>query len=259
MSITRPRTLTALALLSALALCAFAAPSVAQAANGTTAFTCVFEPLGQGDFGDAHCANPELFGHYTHQTIPVGQKTKYHVVSTIPSITFTGTIATIKVKITCTSKTGVGFITNEEPSPGNHTLKGEGIETRYTGCDLKIGKTETTCSVQGGEIVVPGLKSMDVENAHGFEMGIKFEPEKGTTLATFTAGSDCPSIGNQSFNITGSMLGVPHGATMEFTEASTKPTLSLGGNAVSLADTQTVGMLNEADETENPIAYTTTH
>ncbi|MGH7484435.1 MAG: hypothetical protein ACREMY_02380 [bacterium] len=58
--------------------------------------------------------------------------------------------------------------------------------------------------------------------------GIKFEPTKGNALAAFTSGADCSGLGGQTLNITGSFLGVPHGATLEFTEASAKPTLSLG-------------------------------
>jgi hypothetical protein len=260
MSITRPRTITALALLSALALCAFAAPSVAQAGTGTTAFTCV---LGGGaeDFADSHCKEDvgDGNGFYGHETIEVGTETKFHAESTVTSITIRGTAATLKLTITCTSATGTGFFKNEEPSAGNHTVTGLGIEITYTGCDLMVGKAEVTCSMKGGEFKMPSVKAMDVEGAHGSEMGIKFEPTKGSALAAFTAGADCPSIANQTFNITGSFLGVPHGSTLDFTEASTKPTLFLGGNPASMEDTETIGMLNEiTGETENPISFTTT-
>jgi hypothetical protein len=198
-------------------------------------------------------------GEYAHEAISVKQKTKIHLQSTLAKITLSGTIATIKAKITCTGATGTGFLTNEEPSEGNHTLTGSEISLTYTGCDMDLGKTEVTCSVVGGTISVPSVKAMDVDSAHGFAMGIKFEPSKGATLATFTAGADCPSIGGQAFNLSGSMLGVPHGATLEFTEASTKPALSLGGNAATLEDTDTLGMLNEkTGERENPISFTTT-
>jgi hypothetical protein len=257
MSITKPRPRRALALLCALALCAFAAPSVAQAANGTTAFTCV--KGGLFDHKDPHCAEKVGIGtgEYGHETIAVDTNTKTHFQSTLASITFSGTIATIKAKITCTGMTGTGFLQNEEPIPGHHTVTGSEIELTYTGCDAKIGKAEITCTVVGGEFEFPALKAMDVENAHGFEMGIKFEPEVGPVLGVVVLGADCPVAG--PFNIEGSMLGVPHGATLEFTEASTKPTMTLGGNAASHRDTWKLGMLNEKfNETENPIGFTTT-
>jgi hypothetical protein len=260
MSINKPKVLVGLALLSALALTAFAAPSVAQAGTGTTAFTCV-KGGGAKDFSGPHCAEKVGAGNgeYGHEAIPVGQKTKLHSESTLASITLNMTVATIKMKITCTGATGTGFLTNEEPSAGNHTVTFAETEFTYTGCDMKLGKTEVTCSVVNSEIHFPSLKAMDVENAHGFAMGIKFEPAKGTTLATFTTGPDCPNFPNQSFNITGSFLGVPRGATLEFTEGSTKPTLTLGGNAMSFEDTDTLGMLNESTgATENPIDFTTT-
>jgi hypothetical protein len=254
MSIIKPRTLVGLALLSALALTAFAAPSAAQAGTGTTAVTCVAEPLDHGDWADAHCSVPEPKGEgpFKHETIANGPTT-IESSSTLASITLSGTIATIKAKITCTGATGMGTLDNEEPTTGNHTLTGTETAISYTGCDIDLGKTEVTCSLVGGEVNVPSVKSMDVENAHGFAMGIKFEPTKGTVFANFKTGNDCPNIPNQEFNITGSALGVPHGATLEFTEASTKPTLSLGGNAASFTDTDTLKM-----EGGNPISTTTT-
>jgi hypothetical protein len=260
MSTTRSGALTGLALLSALALCAFAAPSAAQAGTGTTAVTCVAEA--EGPFIDNHCselaANPKTEGHFKHATIANGTKTKTHFQSTLASITFSGTIALLKVKVTCTGMTGTGFLENSEPTPGNHTVSGSEIDLTYTGCDLMLGKTEITCSLVGAEIVFSELKAMDVENAHGFAMGIKFEPKKAGVFGVFTTGPDCPNIPNQKFEFTGSMLGVPHGATLEFTEASTKPTLTLAGNAASLVDTDTIRMLNEFNEPENPISFTTT-
>jgi hypothetical protein len=256
------RTLVGLALLSALALTAFAAPSVAQAGTGTTAFTCVAaNPAGTGDWLDEHCSEPAGgTGNWEHEVIPVGQKTKIHSNSVLgKTITLSGTIATVKAKITCTGATGTGFLTNEEPSAGNHTLTGSATNISYTGCDMDVGKTEVTCSLVGGTVSVSAVKAMDVENAHGFGMGIKFEPEKGNVFASFETGSDCGSLANQSFSITGSALGVPHGATLQFTEASTKPTLSLGGNAASFEDTYTLRMINEATGAlENPISVTTT-
>jgi hypothetical protein len=91
----------------------------------------------------------------------------------------------------------------------------------------------------------PERESYGRRTAPGFAMGIKVRPTKGTPFATFRTGSDCPSIGGQNFNIESSALGVPHGATLEFTEASTKPTPTLGGNAASFENTETLGILNE--------------
>ncbi|MGH7484436.1 MAG: hypothetical protein ACREMY_02385 [bacterium] len=249
------RTLVGLALLSAFALSAFAVPSMAQAGTGTTAFTCV-SGGGAKDFSDSHCKTSVTpgTGAYGHETITVGTKTAIASTSTLTNITLSGTIATIKVKVTCTGATGTGFLTNEEPSAGNHTLTGSETEITYTGCDIDLGKAEVTCSLAGGKIELPGVKAIDVESAHGFAMGIKFEPEKGTTFATFTTGADCPNIPNQTFNITGSAVGVPNGATLEFTEATTKPTLSLGGNAASFTDTDTLTMSGGG----NGISVTTT-
>jgi hypothetical protein len=255
MSITKSGPLAALALLSALALCALAAPSIAQAGTGTTAYKCVFEG-GTEDFEDASCKHN--LGHqngvYGHVPIATGTKTEIESESTLAKITLSGTIATIKAKVTCTGEKGTGFLTNEEPSAGNHTVTGSEITSTFTGCDMDLGKTEVTCSLAGGEVTVPSAKAMDVENAHGFAMGIKFEPEKGTTFATFTAGADCPSIANQTFSVTGSALGVPNGATMEFSEASTKSTLSLAGNSASY-----VNICNDkAAGSGDPIGATTT-
>jgi hypothetical protein len=234
-------------------------PIVATAPRGTTAVTCVEAGIPEtGDWEDKHCSEPNLSetGNWKHEAIPVNQKTESHSESTLPSITLAGTIATIKLAITCTGGTGTGFLTNEEPSIGSHTLTGSGISLAYSGCDMKVGKT--TCSLKGGEVDIQGLRSMDVQDAHGFPMGIKFEPEKGTTLFTVTAGPECPLIASTTLEVEGSFLGVPHGATLEFTQASTKPTLTLGGNAMDIEDTETLRTINEkTGEVENPISVTT--
>lgn len=266
------RAVVGLSLLCALVFCAFAAPNAAAAkSKGTTQFTCVKVATAKtGDFNDEHCKEPNAKheGEFTHEVIPNEQKTEVVGVNTNNAV-LKSTIGGLESVITCTAVASTGTATNETVPPEEeglkrHTLSGTGISIKYTKCTAKVGKEE--CIVKGGTVEVPSATSMDVEEQTisyttkgvetktTFKMGILFEPPAGKPFATFEL-EKCKFAGK--YEVEGKALGVPEGATLTFTQASTEPTLKLSGQQAFFENTLTVRM-GPASKPGNPISTTTT-
>jgi hypothetical protein len=261
---TAQRTAVGLSLICALFFCAFAAQS-ASAAEGknTTAFTCV-EGGGAKDFSDAHCdtAVTAGTGKFGHVAISVGTatgisvtnaKTKNNTTESTPIIQ-KGTIFGIASEIECKTLSGEGTLTNEEPSAGVHRVKGT-ITAKFTTCTAK--KPAVGCKVKEPIEVSSNVEGVEGLGAGKNEMGLEFKPT-GAHFATITL-EGCFIAG--TFNVDGTAIatGTPSntakhtGATSIFTEAMTKETLKLAGNAASVSSSSTVTMSGGG----NPIALTT--
>jgi hypothetical protein len=262
METIRPKSAIGLLLLATLFICAFAARS-ASAAEGknTTAFTCVSG--GAKDFNDAHCDNKVTpgTGSFGHEAISIGTATKIAVTNaktknnTTESthMTLMGTILGVTAGITCKTVSGEGSLTNEEPQSHVHRVRGSVV--------LKLSSC-TVVQPPGCKIKEPIEISSNVEGVEGLgagknEMGLEFRPT-GAHFASlmiegcFIAGTynlDGPAIATGTPSNTGQWSG----ATSIFTNAMTKETVKLAGNAAEIEGSITVTMQGGG----NPISLTT--
>jgi hypothetical protein len=251
------RTAVGLSLLCALLFSAFAASS-AFAAEETTAVTCVknIEPGGAG-FSDEHCDKAVQTGAaYKHVQIgetstlvegdnqKTANNTTEHTTAVLHGLAF-GTETTI----TATKVTVEGTLKNE-PGPPKSVL-GKDIVLTYE--ELTVSKGPKGCKVKGAEIKTNKLRATTTAKS----MEVEFKPPEGSEIfATFQfEGCENKSFNGVNLNVTGTSNGIPHGATLETTEASTKG-LKFAGQQASYTSTVTLRMKKETQQ-ENPIALTT--
>jgi hypothetical protein len=260
MKTTAHKTAVGLSLVCALFFCAFAAQS-ASAAEGknTTAFECV---KGEGkDFSDAHCDN-HTAGEFGHKAIAVGvktnisitnAKTKNNTTEAAPAI-MKGTVFGVATEIECKTVSGEGSLTNEEPSAKVHRVKGS-VTAKFTSCTVK--KPALGCKVKEPIEVSSNVEGVEGLGTEANEMGLEFKPT-GEHFATLKI-EGCFVAGTYNVDGTAIATGTPSpkekwtGATSIFTEAMTKSTLKLAGNAASISSSTTV--TNSA--TGNPVSLTT--
>lgn len=253
-----------LALICTLALSVSAAPSaLAASAKNTTPFTCVkVEPQG-GEFSDPHCDKKVPFptGKYAHVEIPPGtqtaavignEETQNETKEASPAV-LKGTVFGVKLEVVCKTVSGEATLTGEEPEAKIHRFKTVG----------KIKKSSCTVAKPAGcKVKEPIELSVTAEGVEGIgaeknEMGIEFKPT-GEHLAQVTI-EGCIFAG--TFNVDGTAIatGAPAptekhtGATKKFTNAMTKETLKLAGNAAELEATTTIRMSGGG----HPISFTT--
>jgi len=258
---TTHRTAVGLALICALFLCALAAQS-ASAAEGknTTAFECV-KGGGAKDFSDAHCDN-HVAGEFGHVAIGVGTKTsisitnaktKNNTTEAAPAI-MKGTVFGSATEIECKTVSGEGSLTNEEPTAKVHRVKGT-VTANFTSCTVK--KPALGCKVKEPISVSSNVEGVEGLGTEANEMGLEFKPT-GAHFASLVL-EGCFVAGTYNVDGTAIATGTPSpkekwsGATSIFTEAMTKSTLKLGGNAASITSSTTVSSAT----TGNPISLTT--
>lgn len=268
MKTTAHRTAVGLSLVCALFICALAAQS-ASAAEGrnTTAYTCV-EGGGAKDFSDAHCDNQVTAGtgKFGHVAIPVGEKTnivvsnantKNNTTESTPVIQ-KGTIFGLAAEIECQTLSGEGTLTNEEPEAKVHRVRGT-IVAKFTSCTAK--KPALGCKVKEPIEVSSSVEGVEGLGAGKNEMGLEFKPT-GEHFAQLKL-EGCIAAGTYNTDGTAIATGTPSasgkftGATSIFTEAMTKETLKLAGNAASVSSSSTVRMAPVGGVQQNPIALTT--
>jgi hypothetical protein len=278
------RAVIGLSLLCALLFSAFAVQSASAATTGTTAFTCVkVTGAATGDFKDAHCDETNIGkGEYVHEPLTTNptaiestnEKTKEKTLQSTPAV-FKGEAALSKVEITCTTVKATGSIENgEEEVGGNkkHIIrihngeKGKVFSTTYSGCTVQ--KPSTKCTVtdpvtkKAGTVVVKATAvSSETVGAGKNEMGLVFSPAAGTPFAELLfEGAECALATGKGFPVEGSAVGtgtpvntaISAGATVIFTEAMTKETLSFGGKAATFTSAVTTRMVGG-----EPISATT--
>jgi hypothetical protein len=221
------RSVFGLALLSALALSAFATQSASAAkATNTTAFTCV-KGGGALDFADAHCGQNvgAKKGEYGHVAIPLGQKTEGETTnqnvtgSTKESepATLKSKVAGVKITIQCAAVKGKGTGVQEEKE-GKHTGSGEGT-TEFTLCEVK---ELTKCTVREPIVATVTGEALEKLGPGENEMGGEARQVEGkpiTQILFENKGEEACALNGKTFNVTGSAI-VTSGPTTESSQTT---------------------------------------
>lgn len=273
-----------LSLLSALVFCAFAAQSASAAvAKNTTAFTCIPEPNGKGDFEDAHCdkTHPKKEGKFTHSLITnaktlvdsSNQKVTNETKNSEPAV-FKGTVFTLPFQIECSEVTATSELSNEEPAAKEHKIKFAKNVYNFSKCTAsKPAKCTAPKEPIIGEASGEGVEGLEGPKGEANAMGIEFKgskAEEGFVEITFPKASnpECP-IAEKPFVISGSMIatsgpttesgqnGKESGATLVFTPKFKMQLLRVSLATAEFSTILTPTMTN-GTTTENPISTTTT-
>jgi hypothetical protein len=239
---TGRRITAGLSVLCALVFCAFSVSSAS--ATGTTAFTCV-PGGGQNDFSDADCASfvGAGNGEFGHVALTPKTSTKVELNSVASTMAkLMGTIGGITTTLTAT-----GFKSK------NTTCENTEVESRMV--QKCVGEGEYTSVIfsegpPGCKIVGNTIKLLSTESVTK-EMEVNFKPTS-TTFAEFKFES-CTTPGlNVTYKLIGTFNGIPSGANLGFTEASTSG-LKFAGQSAFFIATFTAKM-----ESGNPLSLTTT-
>jgi hypothetical protein len=274
------RAIVGLCMLCALLVSAFAAQSASAVTKvkGTTAFTC--KPVTPVDntvgFSKAHCRPEDAVSTkatFEHFEIPPNTTTKITGnnkttggESEATKLVSTAFGATIELSGKVTE--GEGWMTNAVEGKEHYT-HGEGTITYKEVSVVKpancIVQTDGPLKEKGeaGVIHTEPLKA----TTKGQGDRLKFEPKEGTVFARFwIEGATCP-LKENTFSVSGTVLGTPNGATTNFTEADTtaQNTLKLGANKAGLSGTLTLEGKHpgdkekgkEEDKTYEPLSVTT--
>jgi hypothetical protein len=244
------RAAIAFSMLSTLALCAFSA-SNAVALKGTTVFTCA---QGGTQFSDAHCNTAGMgFGHVesavgaTTETSGTNEKTaSATAAATNASLHFT--IAGTGGTITCTKVSSTGSVATKVNGSGQMEATGNAT-VNYTGCTTTI----KNCTVS--EPIIAEVNGSTQVNAAD-EMWTEFQGAKaGGVIAniTFTGPKCIFQPPNNSFPVTGTAIGTPKGATLEFIKGEPKSTLKFAANSATFSAVETVSRKGGS-----PLTLTTT-
>jgi hypothetical protein len=252
-----------LALLCALAFCAFGAASAS--ASGTTAFTCV--QGGNEDFEDPHCDNNVGTGNgeYGHVEIAAEEETTVTGTNNLTgsetsSLSLKGNIGGTVVEFRCETVHVHGALTNVAGPPMK--VIGEGT-LNVSNCMLLVPATQTNnCRVS----IAPATGTSETTGMENILL-----PMGGSTAFTSVTISDetghtCSKALKGTFNVEGSakVTGLStgetptwSGATLHFTTADTAGTLEFAGHSAELEGTLTFKMAPSEGVEENPIVFTT--
>jgi hypothetical protein len=234
---TGRRSIIGIAVLGALALCAFGA---AGASATGRAFMCEGNTeAGKEQFSDAHCVvAAEGSGGFRHIPIVSVQayvasngKTASGTTAAQPAKLKT-TVAGVEVEVECTTVSGEGSLSNSETSAsGTGSIK-------YSGCTVNkpAGKG---CVVTGGSFATTTLALTTEGQTAG---NIKVSPKSGTTFTTVPLSKCSIEALNNEFVVTGSVVTTSKGATVTTTEAgvTAQGTLKFGGNKAGIEGAETV-------------------
>jgi hypothetical protein len=243
---TARKTIVGLCMLCALVFSAFAAQGASAATKGTTAFTCV---SGAGTLRGQHCLTTgtasATFGHVaiaentTTELELSNEKTETETTAARPMF-LKGAIGGISLTITAKKVSkgpeSVNWVENKKVASGANA--GE----HYLHIEFRLHFTEVTANhgckifddtggVKGAEGTI--TTSQLTATTEGQGDFLKFQPAVGTTFATYIV-SGCEagfSSLEKTYEMTGSLKGVPTGATVVFTHAETtaQNTLKLSG------------------------------
>jgi hypothetical protein len=249
------------ALLGALFVCALGAASAS--AKGTTAFTCVSVFEG-AQFEDEHCKTPKAGGSgFKHEEIEVGKTTEVTATNNV-------TGATTELAIIHLTVGGVESTIHSQEVHATGSCKNETVgEVMQNHCKkvfaafkkLSVTPASLKCEVLTGEIKTSELTSVTRETETGKGPGVNFVPAAGagTPFAEFKVGGASCAVGKEvTIKVTGNAVGVPNGATLNFTEASTKGTAPGEGLSIGKASASVTGVATgrTAGAGGNPITVT---
>jgi hypothetical protein len=250
------RTVVGLSLLCALMFSAIAVQSASAAkAINTTAFTCVAKA--GGGFADAHC-DSGVGGNFGHEPIAVGTTTETEATNEAgKNAVLKGELGGVKMEITCeTVKDEKGTVTNTEPAAKSHQVSGSAT-VNFTKCTVN---KPNKCTVKEPISTNVNFEGVEGLGAGKNEMGLEFKPQAGEIFTTITLeGAEC-ALKGKPLEVKGTAVatGAPAptekhaGCTLNFTNAMTKETLSIGGKAAEFSSITTVKRKGG-----NPIALTT--
>jgi len=278
---TGRRALIGLSLLCALAFTAFSAASASAATTteGTTAVTCVAEPLNHGDFADAHCDTTKTgegaFKHVaiteTTEVTGTNEKTASETTASTPAV-LEATVGGIATKLEAKKVDSLCSLTNsstgEKPAVDSWTLS----KCKVTYTEVAV-TTPANCTVHSpgqaaGTVVTNELMGTLVGNGTS-SMSVKFEPEGVGPPPFFElefAGASCainglkPTVtGDASATLSGQsemVNGAGHltrssGATFTINVTKAQKTLIVGGQAAAYRAVETSKM-----KEGNPIGTT---
>lgn len=251
--------IAAIGLLCALAISAIAAPGASAEPTGTTVFTCRNNP-GLGTFSDAHCRTGASLGNYAHIAIEPGETTELNgtnastCAETTTSCPFKlkGTAAGVATELEAKKASITGSIDNSLVGE-EHRVTGTGTLTlEEVSVVAPAGKG---CVVKGGQVVTGLLKF----TASAAGMFLKIEPNSGTAFTEITI-EGCTVAGlNNKFPLTGSVTGVPSGATVGFAEAETTigAPLKFAGQKAGLEGQLTFSGRTNSGQAFTPLSFTT--
>jgi len=236
-------TLIGICVVCALALSGLAAQSAA-ATTGTTAFTCVKGAASA--FSDSHCRFPG-FGSYGH--VEIAESTQTLVSGFGGEARLKGTISGINFEVRSASASTTGFIENRLAG-GEHYASGLAVI-------VLASPTVAAPAGKGCAISEEFIETKQLSlTTKGQGDGLKIARPTGEILDEFAvtgcSGSKALEALNGVYSLTGSVVGIPGGATTDFTHAGTteQGTLKLRGQKAGLE-------VSLALSGDNPISFTT--
>lgn len=257
---------------AALLACGVATQSAGAAAAGTTAFACTELATETGHFVREHCRpglnslgqGDEGTGKFEHEVIKEGARTGVKLTDTTTGGVHTGfilksTVVGSAIEVVSKEVHAIDTLENSvDAESKEHYVHGEGTIS-FTGVTENLLGCEVT-GLPGGAGAIETKQLKYTSTGQG--MNIKYEAKEGTVLAEFEL-TGCV-IAPIKVKLVGSVLGVPNGATINFTHniITTQKTLRLQnaatGPLVGVEGTfTTTGMLFETKDPTSPVSFTT--
>jgi hypothetical protein len=228
----------------------------ASAVTGTTAFTCVKVEKGTGAFNESHCKEASGNKEYKHVAIAENTTTSLRG-NAFGAMKLKATVGGVPITTTANSVELTGWMENKvDPGTGEHYIHGEGAlifkEVTVTGA----GKECFVYEDNGGEVGTKGVVGTNMLTATSKGQGdaLKLTPAVGvafrTSWITDAAKSKANCVAGGTYTLSGSVTGVPTGATitLSHTETTTQNTLSLGGFKAGMEGTGSL----EAEDPNDP-------
>jgi hypothetical protein len=224
----------------ALLVSAFAAQG-ASAITGTTAFTCVSGST--NDFSENHCKTKSVGGGFGHTAIAQDTTTKLSGDDAGGVSVLKATVGGIPVTLTAQNLSAAAspqaWMKNQVAANGEHFAHGEGKITYEEVTVTGAGKECFVYEDVGPAPTTPGEKGMVTTElltatTQGQGDSLKFTPAAAGAFAKFWITDGTHSTTNcvtgGTYEVSGSVTGVPSGATVNFVhnDVTTANTLTLG-------------------------------
>lgn len=259
---SRRKTAVGIAVLFALALSAFSAAGASAEVTGTKAFTCVASP--SGTLKGEHCLTSGTGEPFKH----VGFKTKTTVTATNANTAANGagettkasrpsklhgTISGLETELECLTLHGEGFLENKAAGEENFVHVTGSL--KYSECAV-LKPAGKSCIVGNGKTVTTSALTGTTEKQGDAAL---IKPAEGTEFASIKIES-CTVAGlNNTFPVSGTLIGEISGATVSSTRAGSTAanTLKFGGQKAGLDGALTLKGHEKNEEVTKPITVTT--